>query len=224
MNITEKLFEMQDLKYRDFHARLIPDVSKETIIGVRTPSIRKLAKELVKNGEYADFISELPHRYYDENQLHAYILNEIGDFSEAVQRLEEFLPFVDNWATCDAISPKAFRKNTSEILIKCEVWLSSEEIYTVRFGVNVMMKFFLDENFKSKYLYRIAEIKSDEYYVNMGIAWYFATALAKHYEEALPLIENKLLCWWVHNKTIQKAIESYRVSDVQKEYLRTLKV
>lgn len=218
--IRVRLSEQQDIKYRDFHSRLIPNVPKEAIIGVRTPELRKLAKEL---GADESFLSQLPHKYYEENQLHAFIISGLSDFDEAVRRLDEFLPFVDNWATCDQMSVKVFRKHTDELLPHIKRWISSGKTYTVRFAVGCLMEFYLDEKFRPEYLELVAEIRSEEYYVRMMTAWYFATALAKQYDAALPYIEGRRLDEWTHCKTIQKAIESRRLTPEQKCFLRTLK-
>ncbi len=218
--IRSRLFALQDLKYRDFHSGLIPNISPETVIGVRTPELRKLAKEV---GADEAFLAELPHQYYDENQLHAFIISAIRDKSECLRQVEEFLPYVDNWATCDQLSLKCFKKSPEELLPHIGKWIDSEHTYTIRFGVGCLMEFFLDEKFSPEYPELVAALRSTEYYVNMMIAWYFATALAKQYEAILPYIEQRRLDEWVHRKTIQKAIESYRVSDEHKQYLRTLK-
>ena len=222
--IREKLFELQDEKYRDFQQGLIPTVEQKEFIGIRTPALRKLAKELYKAGDLDEFFNDLPHKYFDENQLHAFAISEIKDFDECMKALEEFLPFVDNWATSDQMSPKVFKKNKQELFSHIKKWLQSDHTYTVRFGIGMLMQHFLDEDFDLSYPEMVAEIRSDEYYINMMIAWYFATALAKQYESILPFIEEKRLSPWTHNKAIQKSVESYRITDEQKTYLRRLKV
>lgn len=222
--IQQRLFELQDLKYRDFHCRLMPTVDPETVIGVRTPALRALAKELAGSEEAAEFLKNLPHRYYEENNLHGFLIERIKDYGDTVAALDAFLPYVDNWATCDLMSPKVFKKHPDELLLKIDEWLASGETYTVRFGIEMLMSFYLDERFEPLYLEKVARVKSEEYYINMMIAWYFATALAKQYEAALPYIENRRLERWTHNKTIQKAVESYRITDRQKAYLKTLKI
>ncbi len=222
--IREKLFELQDEKYRDFQQGLIPTVEQKEFIGIRTPALRKLAKELYKAGDLDEFFKDLPHKYFDENQLHAFAISEIKDFDECMKALEEFLPFVDNWATSDQMSPKVFKKNKEELFSHIKKWLQSDHTYTVRFGIGMLMQHFLDEDFDLSYPEMVAEIRSDEYYINMMIAWYFATALAKQYESILPFIEEKRLSPWTHNKAIQKSVESYRITDEQKTYLRRLKV
>ena len=221
--IVNRLFEMQDLKYRDFNAKLIPGTEKERIIGVRTPQLRKYAKELRKSGEWKEFVRELPHTYHEENALHGYILGEMKeDYEETMGLIEDFLPFVENWAVCDTISPKIFKKYPMQVYEKVQQWVKSEHVYTVRFGLVTLLQFFLDENFDPRMLELVARIHREEYYINIAIAWYLSTALVKQYEAALPLLESRTLDPWIQNKTIQKAIESYRISGEQKEYLRTL--
>lgn len=218
--IRSRLFALQDVKYRDFQSGLIPNIPPETMIGVRTPELRQLAKEV---GTDEDFLAALPHRYFDENQLHAFIISAIRDKSECLCRAEEFLPYVDNWATCDQMSLKCFKKSPEELLPRIRVWIKSPHAYTVRFGVGCLMEFFLDEHFSPEYIELVSEMRSDEYYINMMIAWYFATALAKQYETAVGYIERRSLDPWVHRKAVQKAIESSRVTDEHKQYLRTLR-
>lgn len=222
--IRNELFRNQDEKYRDFQAKLLPILDPQTVIGVRTPILRGFAKTLYKENDFSDFLNELPHEYFDENQLHAFLISEIKDFDYCMDELNKFLPFVDNWATCDQLSPKVFKKHKQELLEQIKIWLISEKTYTLRFAVGMLMQYFLDEDFDLEYPKMLLEIRSDEYYVKMMIAWYFATALAKQYEAILPFWENKSLEKWTHNKAIQKALESYRVSDEQKIYLRTLKI
>lgn len=222
--VQARLFEMQDLSYRDFHSKLMPTVDKEKIIGVRVPELRKFAKEFAKTEEAKDFLKILPHKYYEEDNLHAFLIEQIKDFDECVSALDDFLLYVDNWATCDMMTPKVFKKNTDELLPKINEWLISDYTYEVRFAIGMLMKLYLDENFDEKYLKLVAGVKSDEYYINMMIAWYFATALAKQREKTLPYIENRALDKWTHNKAIQKAVESYRITKEQKEYLKTLKI
>lgn len=221
--ILNRLFELQDLKYRDFHSKLMPTVEKSRIIGVRTPDLRKLAKEL-KNTEHAKtFLEILPHEYYEENNLHAFLIEEIKDFNKCIEELNRFLPFVDNWATCDMMRPKIFKKNLDKLLLQIKIWLNSSETYTVRFGIECLMIFYLDEHFSPEYPELISKIRSDEYYIRMMVAWYFATALAKRYDDIIPYLEQNRLDSETHNKAIQKAIESYRIMPEQKAYLRTLK-
>ena len=222
--ITQHLFELQDTKYRDFQGKLIPTIKPDTIIGVRTPDLRKYAKELYKQPEAQAFLAELPHQWFDENQLHAFILSEEKDFDTCIAQVEAFLPYIDNWATCDQLSPKAFKKKPELLLPHIKKWLKSKRTYTVRFAIGMLMQHFLDEHFDPAYLKQVAAVRSQEYYINMMVAWYFATALAKQYDAALPYIEQKKLPAWTHNTTIQKAVESYRITDGQKTYLRTKKV
>ena len=222
--IRKELFERQDIKYRDFQAKLMPTVDPEKMIGVRTPELRKLAKQLIKSGDAAEFISELPHEYFDENQLHAFIISEMKDYEECIAEVNRFLPYVDNWATCDQLSPKVFKKHRAQLLGEIKKRIKSEKTYTIRFGIGMLMQHYLDEDFKAEYPEMVSAVKLDEYYVNMMIAWYFATALAKQYEEVLPFIENKVLDKWTHNKAIQKSVESYRITPEQKEYLKGLRI
>ncbi len=223
MNIRETLFRYAETEYRDFQAKLMPTVPKDKILGVRTPILRKLAKELCGSEEADSFIKTLPHKYYEEDNLHSFLIEKIKDFDRCLFEVERFLPYIDNWATCDCMSPAVFKKNRDEILHAADRWLESTHIYTVRYGIGVYMKYFLDENFKEEYLKKIAKSESDEYYINMMRAWYFATALAKQYDATIPYIENRLLDEWTHRKTIQKASESYRISPEKKEHLRNLK-
>ena len=222
--IRNELFKMQDTAYRDFNSKLIPAVDKESMIGVRTPELRKYAKQLAKREDIEEFLHSLPHKYFDENQLHAFIVSEIKDFKNCVDKVNEFLPYIDNWATCDQLSPKVFKKYHKELITYIKEWLESDKVYTLRFGIGMLMEHFLDEDFDISYLETVSNIRSDEYYVNMMIAWYFATALAKRYENIIPFIENRRLDIWTHNKAIQKAVESYRISNENKEYLKRLKI
>lgn len=220
-DLLEVLFSAQDPVYRDFQARLIPNIPKETIIGVRTPELRRIAKEMT---EPEAFLNSLPHRYFEENQVHAFILERCRDYDKAIALVEEFLPYVDNWATCDQLSPKVFRKHREELLNRIPAWLHSEHPYAVRFGIGMLMSHYLDGDFSPEYLSWVSSVRREEYYIRMMIAWYFATALAKQYNDTVPYLTQKRLEPWVHNKTIQKAVESYRVSSDQKAYLKTLKL
>ena len=224
MTVTERLFTLQDTKYRDFHSKLIPNIDKERVIGIRTPMLRQFAKEFWKKPEAEDFLAELPHDYYEENNLHSLLIEPIKDYDKAISLTDEFLPYIDNWATCDLMSPKIFARHTDELFIKINEWINSEQAYTVRYGLGMLMRYFLDEKFEENHLELASKIISNEYYINMMIAWYFATALAKQYSSAIKFIEQKKLTPWVHNKTIQKAIESFRVSPEHKAYLRTLRL
>ena len=221
--IVDLLFARQDIKYRDFQAPLFPNVEKERFIGVRTPELKALAKEL--NDDIAQkFIKELPHYYFDENQLHAFIISRIKDYETCLQEVDKFLPYIDNWATCDQLSPKVFAKHKDELIIYIKKWIKSEHVYTKRFAIGMLMSLYLDDSFKKEYMEMVASIQSEEYYINMMIAWYFATALAKKWNTSIKYIEDKRLSIWVHNKTIQKAVESYRINEEQKAYLKTLKI
>ena len=222
--IRNELFRLRDEKYRDFQSRLIPSVSADTVIGVRTPDLRRYAKQLVKREDIQVFLDDLPHRYFDENQLHAFIVSEIKDYEKCMEQVSRFLPYVDNWATCDQLSPKAFGKHQTELMEKIRGWICSDETYTIRFGLGMLMRHFLDDSFDPSYLDMASEVRSEKYYVNMMTAWFFATALAKQYDAAVPFIEEHRLDAWTHNKTIQKATESYRITPEQKEYLRSLKI
>lgn len=222
-SIIKRLFELQDVKYRDFNASLTPTLDRNTVIGVRTPLLRALAKELSGSKEAAVFLKELPHQYFDENQLHAFLLEKVKDFDACIDMVNAFLPYVDNWATCDQLNPKVFAKHKDELLEYIDEWLNSGETYKIRYGIRMYMCHFLDADFDVKYARRVAGILSDEYYINMMIAWYFATALAKQYDAIIPFIENRVLPEWVHKKTIQKAVESYRITDEQKVYLKSLR-
>ena len=218
------LLSMKDEKYRDFQSKLMPTVPKEKIIGIRTPILRKFAKDFAKTEESKIFLSSLPHEFYEEDNLHAFLLEQMQDFGECTEAVTKFLPFVDNWATCDSMSPKIFKKHKTELLEYIKNWISAEDTYSVRFGIKMLMEHFLDEDFCPKYAEKVAEIESDEYYIRMMQSWYFATALAKQYEAVLPFIENRKLGTWVHNKAIQKSAESFRINPKQKEYLKTLKI
>ena len=224
-SIKEELFKLQDLKYRDMQIKIIPNIDSDTIIGVRTPELRKIAKRMLKE-DYKTFLEDLPHKYFDENQLHAFIISGIKDYDECLDCFNKFLPYIDNWATCDQQSPKVFNKNVNKdkVLKEIKKWITSKNTYTIRFGIGMLMRNYLDKDFKPEYLELVSNIKSKEYYVNMMIAWFFATALAKQYDSTISYIKENKLDIWVHNKTIQKAIESFRITPEQKEYLRSLKI
>lgn len=224
MDIQKRLFELQDKDYALFQSRLVPDIDSELIIGVRVPALRKFAKELKKKQDCEDFLKELPHKYYDENMLHGILISEMKDYIGCIERLNEFLPYIDNWAVCDTLSPKVFKKNKDTLLEEICTWSKSKKTYTCRFGIGMLMSHFLDEDFNKEYLKLPAGIKSKEYYVNMMLAWFFATALAKQWESTLPLFEEEKLDVWVHNKAIQKARESYRIDADKKAYLSSLKI
>lgn len=222
--IQKQLFELQDLGYKEFHSKLMPTVCKDKIIGVRVPQLRKFAKELNKSDLKADFLNTLPHKYYEEDNLHAFLIEQIKDFNECISALDNFLLFVDNWATCDMMTPKVLAENPDLLYEEIQEWAKSEHTYTVRFAVVTLMKFFMDERLDKKHLKLLLRIKSDEYYINMAIAWYLTTALSSRWDLVIPYIENKKFDKWIHNKAIQKSIESYRITKEQKEYLKTLKI
>lgn len=247
--IQEMLFEMQDHGYKEFHSKLMPTVEQGKIIGVRVPILRKLAKELYKvwmanptgercytyerrenkenlsvgKSDVEDFLKTLPHQYYEEDNLHAFLIEGIKDYEDCILALNDFLPYIDNWATCDSLKPKAFKKNKEKLLDDIDIWLKADSVYEVRFAMNMLMTHYLDADFKPEYLEKVASVINDEYYINMMKAWYFATALAKQYEVAIVYVEKRLLPEWVHKKTIQKAIESYRISSEKKTYLKSLR-
>lgn len=231
--VQKELYKMQDKKYGVFQATLIPTVEKKRIIGVRTPVLKNFAKKMIKENQIKEiekFLKDLPHKYFDEMQLHAFLLNEYKDYDKCINEIEKFLPYIDNWATCDQLSPKIFNKNKNDLLKHITKWIKAKKAYTVRFGIGMLMQHFLDEDFDEKYLQMVANIKSagykdtDLYYIEMMRAWFFATALAKQYKAAFPYIEKRKLDVWTHNKTIQKAVESYRITEKQKEQLKKLKI
>lgn len=222
-HLQEELFKLQDTEYRDFNSSLIPGIDKETVIGIRTPVLRKFAKEYAKSGEIEQFMRELPHEFYEENNLHMMLIGQIKDYDECISELEKFLPYIDNWATCDSPLPKCFDKNKEDVLEWAKNWIATDATYVKRYGMGVMMRLFLDEDFKEEYIQLVASVKSEEYYVNMMIAWYMATALAKQWDAAVPYIQERRLSEWVHRKSIQKAVESYRITPEQKEYLKGLR-
>ena len=221
--ILQKLLSLADNPYKEFSAPLLPTIPRENIIGIRTPILRTYAKELKKKGGYESFLRELPHKYLEENHLHAFLIETLP-YQEFAREIELFLPYIDNWATCDSLRPKNLKNNYDSYLLLIKRWILSDKPYTIRFGIGMLMSYYLDERFDERFLYDVSAIKSDHYYVNMMIAWYFATALAKQYDSALPYLQNKVLSKWVHNKTIQKAVESYRITNEQKCFLKTLKI
>ena len=227
--ITEKevqayLFSMRDEEYKRFSGSLMPTVDADSIIGVRVPTLRKYARALAKNADVSSFLQTLPHRYYEENNIHAFLIEQNGNFEETVAALNAFLPFVDNWATCDSLAPRILAEYPEKTLSQVLTWLAAEHPYTVRYAIGTLMRYYLDERFHPRYLALVAAIRSDEYYVNMMVAWYFATALAKQWDSALPYISSYRLSNWIHNKTIQKAIESYRIAEAQKNILREYRI
>lgn len=221
--IREQLFEKADADYKTFHAKLIPNIPPERIIGVRTPDVRKLAKAYLRHADIDQFLCDLPHKYYDENNLHGFMIAECKDYERCIEYINEFLPYVDNWATCDMLHPKVFGKNHEKLKKDINIWLSSDEVYTKRFAMGMIMSHFLDSDFDESYFSKIAEIESDEYYIKMMQAWFFATALAKQWDAAVKIIEERRLDEWTHRKAIQKARESFRITKEQKEYLKSLK-
>ena len=222
--VTEKLLALGEPAYRDFLAKLIPTVDPSTIIGIRSPLMRSLTKELAGTPDAEAFLAELPHKYYEENTLHGILIERIGSYDRTIEAIDRFLPYVDNWATCDTMSPKIFKKHHAELAGKIPEWIHSDHTYTIRFGVGMRMAHFLEEDYRPDIADEVASIVTDEYYVNMMIAWFFATALAKRYDDILPVIESRRLSVWTHNKTIQKAVESYRITEDQKTYLKSLRI
>lgn len=222
--LQERLFALQDKQYAAFQAKLTPGVPMDSFIDIRVPVARKLAKEYAKEEDSKMFLQQLPHTYYDENILHSLLISQIKDYDECIRQTDAFLTYVDNWAVCDILSPKVFAKHKDELMEKIKAWSKSSHTYTCRFGIETLMSQYLDKDFKEEYLEIPASAKSVEYYVKMMVAWFFATALAKQWDAIIPYIEQHRLAPWTHNKTIQKAIESYRISPEQKAYLRTLKV
>lgn len=222
--IQAELFELQDEKYRDFHSKLIPDMEKENIIGIRTPVLRKYAKQFAKTEDTAAFLQDIPHTYYEENNLHMMLITSIKEYDKCLKEIEKFLPYIDNWATCDLPAPKCFAGHKEELLPHIKQWIHSGETYTIRYGIGMLMRMYLDEDFKPEYADLVASVTSEEYYVNMMIAWYMATALAKQWDAIIPYVEEHQFSDWVHRKTIQKAVESYRITDEQKGYLRSLRL
>ena len=223
-DVQKRLFEMQDIRYRDFHAKLVPTMEKDKFIGIRTPMLRKFASEFGKTEESKLFLKVLPHQYYEENNLHGLLIEQIRDYDKCLEELERFLPFIDNWATCDLLALHMMKKHRGVFIREVYRWMESDQPYTIRFGIGMLIRYYLDEEFKPEYPEKVAAIRSEEYYVNMMRAWYFATALAKQYEKVLPFLEERWMDVWTHNKTIQKAIESYRITPEQKAYLRTLRI
>ena len=223
MTVSEMLAACASEKYRDFQSKLVPNIPKETILGVKTPDMRRIAKSISGTEEADAFLAELPHKYYEENLVHFFVIAMIRDFDECVEAVETFLPYVDCWPVCDQSSPKAFARNHGKLLPFIRKWIGSEHVYTVRFGIRMLMNEFLGEDFKPEYLDWVAKVDGEDYYIKMMVAWYFATALAKRYDESVVYIEERRLEPWTHKKAIRKAIESYRVSDEHKDYLKTFR-
>ncbi len=223
MTVYDLLIREKDEEYKDFQAKLVPNISPDTMIGVRTPQMRKIAKEVFNSGNRDEFLKDLPHRYYEENLVHFFVVAMIKDFDECVRAVEEFLPYIDCWPVSDQATPKTFTRNHEKLLPYIRKWIKSDHIYTARFGIRMLMNEFLGEDFKPEYLEWVASVKGEDYYIKMMVAWYFATALAKRYDESVKYIEERKLDEWVHKKAIQKALESYRVTDEHKEYLKSLR-
>ncbi len=223
MDIVEKLFSLKDEEYKNFHCRLMPTVDSESVIGVRIPHIRKLAKEIANKPCAVKFREDLPHKFYEENNLHVFLLNGMKDYDECISETNRFLPFVDNWATCDSLRPGCFAKNKERLIHEIEKWITSDKTYVVRFAIEMLMVFYLEDAFDERYPQMVASVISEEYYVKMMIAWYFATALAKQWDKVFSYIERGSLEKWTHNKTISKAIDSFRITEKQKNYLKKLK-
>ena len=223
MLLIDRLMKVKDDKYKEFQYKLVPNISKETIIGIRTPEMRKIAKEIFESEERDSFLNDLPHKYYEENLIHFFIISMIKDFDECVKRVEEFLPYVDCWPVSDQASPKSFRKNHKKLLPYIKKWIKSKHVYTARFGIRMLMNEYLGEDFKEDYLKVVSSVKGNDYYLKMMVAWYFATALAKRYDETISYFENHVLDEWIHKKAIQKALESYRVTDEHKKYLSSIR-
>lgn len=221
--ILKQLFALQDVTYKEFHSKLMPSVNKDTIIGIRVPVLRRYAKSIHGTKEAAQFLNTLPHTYYEENNLHMLLISSIQDYAICLNEIERFLPFIDNWATCDFPAPKCFPKHSKDLIKHIENWIHSSQPYTIRYGIGMLMRVYLDEDFDPVYLQWVADIDSEEYYVNMMIAWYFATGLAKQWDAVFPYIQKRCLSSWVHAKTIQKAVESYRISDKQKVLLKSFR-
>ena len=220
-NLEKKLFKLQDKKFRDFNVKLVNNIDPDTIIGIKTPELKTIAKDLYQNNNYHNFLYDLPHKYFEENQIHAFIISLMKDYDEAMDELEKFLPYIDNWATCDQLKVKCFSKHKDDLLKHINKWLKNKHSYTIRFGIKALMDYYLDEDYDSKYPEMVRKVKSDDYYVKMMQAWYYATALAKQKDDIIIYLQDNKLDDWVHNKTIQKAIESNRISDKDKEYLKT---
>ena len=223
MDLKSELLKVKDDKYKEFQSKLVPNISKDIILGVRTPDLRRIAKELFVSKEYKSFLNELPHKYYEENLIHFFVISMIKDFDECIKETEKFLPYVDCWPVSDQATPKVFKKHHDKLLSYIKKWIKSKHIYTSRFGIRILMNEYLGEDFKPEYLKLVSSIKSEDYYLKMMVAWYFATALAKQYDETIPYFEKHILSDWEHKKAIQKACESFRVSNSHKEYLKQLK-
>jgi hypothetical protein len=223
MTVYEELLKVKDDKYKEFQAKLVPNIDPDTILGVKTPEMRQIAKDIFNSKEKDAFLKDLPHKYYEENLVHFFIISMIKDFDECIREVETFLPYVDCWPVSDQATPRSFKKNHEKLLPYIKKWIKSKHLYTSRFGIRMLMNEFLGDEFKDEYAKLVASVKSDEYYLKMMVAWYFATALAKNYDETIKYIEERKLDDWVLKKTIQKAVESYRVTDEHKEYLKSFR-
>ena len=224
MDLLSRLMEVKDDKYKSFQAKLVPNISADTILGIRTPEMKNIAKELFQSGDYESFLNDLPHKYYEENLIHFFVISMIKDFDICIKEVEKFLPYVNCWPVSDQASPKCFKKNHDKLLPYIKKWIKSKHVYTARVGIRMLMNEYLGDDFKEEYLDMVASVKGEDYYLKMMVAWYFATALAKRYDETVVYFENHKIDNWVHNKAIQKALESYRVTEEHKNYLRTLKI
>ena len=223
MTVYERLIACSDEQYKEFQSKLVPNIPKETVLGVSTPDMRRIAKEIRGTEEAEGFLAELPHKFYEENLVHFFLIAMIKDFDQCVQAVETFLPYVDCWPVCDQSTPKVFSKNHEKLLPLIRKWMGSEHVYTARFGIRMLMNEFLGEDFQPEYLAWVAAVQGEDYYIKMMVAWYFATALAKQYDDSVVYIEERRLEPWTHKKTIQKATESFRVTEAHKEYLKTLR-
>ena len=223
MILYDRLMKEKDDRYREFQVKLVPNISPETIVGIRTPQLRTIAKEIYESKNRDEFLKDLPHKYYEENLIHFFVLSMFKDFEQCVQAVEVFLPFVDCWPVSDQATPKSFRKNHQKLLPYIRKWIASDHIYTARFGLRMLMNEYLGEDFREEYLELAASKRGEDYYLKMMIAWFFATALAKRYDETITYFEDRRLDEWVHRKAIQKATESFRVTDAHKEYLKSLR-
>lgn len=224
MNVKKELFKLQDKKYKDFIANLTPTINPDNIIGVKNPKVRKLAIDFFKQGDYQKFLNKLPHKYFEENNLHSFLIEQIKDYDECIKQLEKFFPYINSWATCDSLKPKVLEKHKKELIIKIRKWIKSKDLYTVRYAILCLMRYYLKDDYNPTYLKLVKDVKSKDYYINMMRAWFFATALVYQRNDTLNLLKSKSLDPWTHNKTISKAIESFRISNKDKKYLRTFKV
>lgn len=222
--ILNRLKKAASAEYKNFYAKLVPNVDSDRILGVKAPIVKDIAKDIYNSANEKEFTRDLPHYFLEENNLHVFLINLEKDFDKCIGSVERFLPYIDNWSTCDSLRPKCFCKNKQKLLLYVKKWISSKAEYAVRFGVGVLMSYYLDDDFQVQFIGDVSKINDERYYVRMMIAWYFATALTKRYDDAIYIFENKVLPVWTHNKAIQKAIESYRIDDEKKDYLKGLKI